>query len=700
MKNQSNYKMKTQPTVKILVAYNKPATLLKSDILVPIHTGRAIAREATRDGYISADDYQWMIDNISLGDDTGENISHLNRRYCELTALYWAWKNYDKLGDPDYIGLMHYRRHLCFDLNNSLKPNGGGVITWRKMDDGYVRTFHLTREQITNVVKDYDIAVAEKLDVGYAKVQTVYEQYKKFHHIHDYEIALQVMEEISPQNVESAKKYNSQKYGYFTNCFVMRRELFHEFAQWLFTILFEVEKKLDISRYNVQETRVIGYIAERLFGIWLFHNKTTKNLNVLELKRTLVEETPVLECPTVEPGFSEKNIAVCLSSNQRYLPYLVTTIQSLIENASDSNNYDICILYQEMSLEDQNLIKQLQKKNILIRFVNVKPYFASLPDIFQTKSYHSINTYNRFFIPLIFKNYDKLLYLDCDLVVKRDVAKLYETELDNNSLAAVIRDRGLCLLSNVSDFWRKYVREVIGLDNVKQYFNAGVLLMNVRQMVREDILSQLLETLEKRVGSLRLNDQDVMNIVFKGRTSFLDVRWNVESSITLHVNDWMQKMAASDLFEYLTSRGDPWIVHYCGHKKPWNSAYDDPLSTYFWHYARKTPFYETILYEHIANIQKELFQKSESEKKIPDFQKLISDSGVKFQKLISCSEEKMKEILRAMEVLPQLERKLRRIRMRILFSVGKKRRKLIERKRELKILIRDAKETINRVSFS
>ena len=102
------------PSIKILVGYHKPAELLKDDILTPIHLGRALATEASKDGNISKDDYKWMCENM-IGDDTGDNISYLNRYLNELTGIYWAWKNYDKLGNPDYIGYVHYRRLFLFD---------------------------------------------------------------------------------------------------------------------------------------------------------------------------------------------------------------------------------------------------------------------------------------------------------------------------------------------------------------------------------------------------------------------------------------------------------------------------------------------------------------------------------------------------------------------------------------------------------
>ena len=95
--------------VKVIVAYHKKDILYKNEILIPLHSGRAVAYDKSKDGVISVDDYNWLINNL-LGDDSGDNISVANRALNEMTAIYWAWKNYDKLGNPDYIGLNHYRR--------------------------------------------------------------------------------------------------------------------------------------------------------------------------------------------------------------------------------------------------------------------------------------------------------------------------------------------------------------------------------------------------------------------------------------------------------------------------------------------------------------------------------------------------------------------------------------------------------------
>ncbi len=105
-----NYK-----SVKILVAYHKKAPLIKNDFIEPIHAGRSVALENSKDGKISAEEYQWMLENM-MGDDTGDNISNLNRYFNEMTAIYWAWKNYDKIGNPDFFGFMHYRSIFLFSV--------------------------------------------------------------------------------------------------------------------------------------------------------------------------------------------------------------------------------------------------------------------------------------------------------------------------------------------------------------------------------------------------------------------------------------------------------------------------------------------------------------------------------------------------------------------------------------------------------
>lgn len=156
---------KKKPTVKILVGYHRPAVLLKDEVLTPIHLGRALATEASKDGSMSKEDYQWMLDNM-IGDDTGENISEENRKYCELTALYWAWKNYDKLGNPDYVGFMQYRRHFIFDdgFDGTGREKTWGCFRYSGIDDSYVDMLSLRGDKIVAYLEKHpaDVLTTKK----------------------------------------------------------------------------------------------------------------------------------------------------------------------------------------------------------------------------------------------------------------------------------------------------------------------------------------------------------------------------------------------------------------------------------------------------------------------------------------------------------------------------------------------------------
>ena len=100
--------------IKILMATHRAFLIPEGEVFVPIHVGRAVAKTNSKDGHINEKEFNWLLEN-TIGDDTGDNISEKNRYYCEISAIYWAWKNYEKLGTPDYIGLSQYRRFFCFD---------------------------------------------------------------------------------------------------------------------------------------------------------------------------------------------------------------------------------------------------------------------------------------------------------------------------------------------------------------------------------------------------------------------------------------------------------------------------------------------------------------------------------------------------------------------------------------------------------
>ncbi|MDF7676735.1 DUF4422 domain-containing protein [Neisseriaceae bacterium ESL0693] len=596
--------------IKILVSYHKPSVLLKTDIFTPIHVGRSLQKRFSKDGLIQETDLSWLENNM-IADNTGENISHKNREYCELTSIYWAWKNQAQLDYPDYIGFMHYRRHLCFDLENQETVNQYGLLELEQLDQNYIHKYHLNDIDVRNLVENYDVVTVEATDMTKLGSINNYDHYKfssPYLHINDYDVTINILKKLYPEYKDSIKKYNQSSLGYYTNIFIFKKDLFNQYAQWLFSILDQVEQQIDIAAYNVQEARVFGYLSEWLFGIWYTHLQSLGTYKYIDLKRTLVKNTEITNQSTsLYPAFKNNNIAICLATDKNYVNYLAVTIQSLISHASSVNNYDINIIYSELTdYQKKSILNMIHdKSNFSIRFININHFLSAnkKEKISLFESGHiTVASYYRLFTSLIFKQYKKLAYLDCDLVVNQDIANFFNHELKEKTLAGVVKDTELIRWYHSDEHISQYIDKKLEFQNVMTYFNAGVLLLNIQQMNLENTFDKFMDILVNQLdGEPKFHDQDILNKAFENRTTFLDLRWNVLYHIPIFSPNWQEQMPASLLYPYIESRAEPYIVHFAGCIKPWQDA-NKEMSEYFWHYARMSDFYEKILYANIMNI--------------------------------------------------------------------------------------------------
>ena len=183
-------------------------------------------------------------------DNTGENISRKNKNYCELTAIYWAWKNLES----DYIGLCHYRRY--FKGKKRFPVNGKQIEI-------------LSKDETESLLDKYDVILPRKRNYY---IETTYSQYVHAHHRIDLDTTRQIIEELYPEYVEMFDKLMNKTAGHKFNMFIMRRDIFDNYCDWLFSILFELERRLDISGYSVNDARVFGFVAERLLDVWIETN--------------------------------------------------------------------------------------------------------------------------------------------------------------------------------------------------------------------------------------------------------------------------------------------------------------------------------------------------------------------------------------------------------------------------------------------
>ncbi len=211
--------------VKIFTMTHKKFWEPEDGIYVPLHVGRALAEDL---GY--------------LGDNTGESISEQNKYFGELTGVYWVWKNET---EADIIGVCHYRRFFL---------NGQGQL--------------MGQQEYEGILKDYDIIVSPKI-----KAETSYlEYFGEAHNKQDLLMVGEVIEEKCPEYAPYFQSAMEEDTYYYGNLMVTSRELFWAYARWMFDILFEVGKRIDVSSYDLYNQRVFGFLSESMVKIWAEKN--------------------------------------------------------------------------------------------------------------------------------------------------------------------------------------------------------------------------------------------------------------------------------------------------------------------------------------------------------------------------------------------------------------------------------------------
>lgn len=215
---------------KIFVVTHKEFSPPEDPLYQPIQVGRYFTKKDL--GYIS--------------DDTGSSIAEKNKNYCELTALYWIWKN---VKGYDYIGLCHYRRYFtkCGFLASSL--------------------FFLKERDLDHYFSEYDIIVPQKF---YWKDHTVEEYYGICEgRSSDLEILKKIVAEKFPEYLEAYEKIMNAREAFYCNMFITSFPILNEYCEWLFSVLDEAERRCDLTGYSQQEARIYGYMSELLLNVWI-----------------------------------------------------------------------------------------------------------------------------------------------------------------------------------------------------------------------------------------------------------------------------------------------------------------------------------------------------------------------------------------------------------------------------------------------
>lgn len=223
--------MKMNNKINILIATHKKYNMPKYKSYLPIHVGKEGKEKI---GYI--------------GDNTGKNISLKNPNFCELTGLYWAWKNLKS----DYIGLVHYRRY--FKGKTKSKNNFEKILSDR---------------EIKELINHNDIILPQKRNYY---IETLYSHYEHTMYVEPLDITGEIIKEKYPKYTKEFDLLKKRKKAHMFNMLIMKKEILNEYCKWLFDILFELEKRVDVSKYDAFHARFYGRVSELLLDVWINTN--------------------------------------------------------------------------------------------------------------------------------------------------------------------------------------------------------------------------------------------------------------------------------------------------------------------------------------------------------------------------------------------------------------------------------------------
>ena len=219
--------------VTVIVAVHKKYRMPEDTCYLPLHVGKEGKEEI---GFV--------------GDNTGDNISLKNPYYCELTGLYWMWKNVE----ADYLGLVHYRRYFATSGR-------------KKGKDKFEQIF--TEEEMKSLLAKNDIILPKKRRYF---IENLYSHYAHTHYAEHLDCTKEILKERCPEYASVFETVMKRTYGHMFNMFIMSREKCDAYCRWLFPILYELENRIDFKEYNAFQARLFGRVSELLLDVWMEKN--------------------------------------------------------------------------------------------------------------------------------------------------------------------------------------------------------------------------------------------------------------------------------------------------------------------------------------------------------------------------------------------------------------------------------------------
>ncbi|ONI44738.1 hypothetical protein AN641_06070 [Candidatus Epulonipiscioides gigas] len=581
--------------IKIFVAHNKENSITVDNSLY----------QNIKVGYIDSS-------TKFISDNTGDNISTKYDKYCELTAQYWAWKN----TDADYYGLCTENKYLSFaknDIRNNInklvkypylnkEPIVEAPIKYEYLNSIAIEQMNLFEQPITEEITKYDMLITTPLKFDIT-VMEQFENYVPSVEDNKLKLTLDVIKELSPEMYPNAESYINGNVYYPGQLYIMKKDLFHEYCTWSFAILEEIEKCIDFTNYSEEGLKILYHIGERLLGIYYSYLKNQNKYNIKELDWCTIEN-PAAPEELPLPVFSDNKEGIVLSFSNEYIIGAGATILSVVNSSNKKNKYDIICLHKNLSEKNKNLLYRIikDKENFSLRFYDVGYKISNYSLYLPHNEHWSIQNYFKLLIPYIFKNYNKILYLDSDLIVLENIIKLLNLEINGYAIAAP-QELNYIYSHNNFSWIKEYNQKILELKNVFNYFSVGVVIFNIIEINKFISEDALLKTASRAYLGI---EEHILNKIFQEKVYLLDISWNVTTKLNISAIEnsltKFREYAPLHLYNnYLKARKHPKIIHYVWKQKPWNYPNMD-FAQYWWDTVRGTELYELAINSQIINI--------------------------------------------------------------------------------------------------
>lgn len=566
--------------IKIAVACHKESMLPSNRLYIPVQVGAAVASKKLNMQH----------------DDNGENISNKNSMYCELTAQYFAWKNWE----ADYYGLCHYRRFLYFGKQSFPTDNRKQIIA-EILNETTCEKYGLNNEEEMRALIEANDCVVGKLEdvrnlpTPYGCKKTVYEHWIAHDRAlimkTDLDAMLAIMKEKYPQIAKDAEEYLAAPYFLGYNCFVMKKELFFQLCEFEFDVLTELEARVNLSTYNQQLKRIYGFMGEILYSVYIYHLEKQKKYKIAHI--------PVLyfNYTDAAPQFYVDDNIYTIAMVQQNTPHFMVApvLESFLENCSVDNKYQIIIMHDNMDPYFINAYKSMTAKytNVDVVFYNLKHIYGT--DLERDKSKLKVLPWKPF-LPWILKQHKRVLLVDWNHIFLENIDELFKMDFEEKCIASPLDVYEIGRVNGVYSDVFEYRDKKMKLQDVYQYINASFMFMELEKIRNKYSEKEFYDLLVKiRQG---LSEKDAVNKIYEKDVFVLAPEWSVQTfsntetkhHIPYAPNDIYSKFKQAEkkpnVMEYFPD--DPWY--------PMGNQFD----VEFWKYARNTPYYETFFAHMVA----------------------------------------------------------------------------------------------------